>query len=111
VRVWLAVATLCAACGTPSTCPNDLPASCPSPAPHFAADVQPVLQARCVRCHTSGGQAGEKPLTTWAEIFGRRSSVLNRVYACVMPPAAEPQLTEAERRTLLGWLVCGAPDD
>jgi len=28
-----------------------------------------------------------------------------------MPPVGYPPLTTTEREELLGWLVCGAPDD
>ena len=32
-------------------CPNDLPLSCPVPAPSYADDVAPILHERCVPCH------------------------------------------------------------
>jgi hypothetical protein len=33
------------------------------------------------------------------------------VHACLMPPATSPQPPETDRVALLGWLVCGAPDN
>lgn len=110
---WSLVAIpLLAACGSVASggCPNDLPTSCPSGAPGYAATIAPLLEARCVSCHGPGGVSSEKPLGTWAEVSARRSSVLDQVYACRMPqpPAVLPP---AERAELLAWLVCGAPDD
>jgi len=37
--------------------------------------------------------------------------VLTQVYSCRMPQPGAAPLTEAERAALLGWLVCGAPND
>ncbi|MEP7122242.1 MAG: hypothetical protein ABJE95_15080 [Byssovorax sp.] len=97
--------------GGGASCPNDLPASCPVPAPKWGADVAPVIEARCAVCHAMGGVAADKPLTTYAEVFSRRGAILNQVHACKMPQAGSTQLTAAERAALQGWLVCGAPDD
>lgn len=103
---------LAAACGgDDGSCPNDLPASCPSGAPGYAATIAPLVQARCATCHAPGGQAADRPLDTYDDVFARRSAVLNQVYGCKMPPAGSPQPTAEERSDLLAWLVCGAPDD
>jgi len=92
-------------------CPNDLPESCPSPEPSFAADVAPVLQERCAPCHSPGGLAAERPLTSYASVHALRSPVLNQVYGCNMPPSTAEPLAAGERDVLLAWLVCGAKDN
>jgi hypothetical protein len=97
--------------GGGNSCPNDLPASCPVPAPGWAKDVAPVIASRCATCHAKGGLAADKPLTGYAEVFSRRGSVLTQVHACKMPQAGAPQLTPVERAAVQGWLVCGAPND
>lgn len=97
--------------GGAGACPNDLPESCPAPEPGYSKDVAPIIEARCATCHSAGGQAGEKPLDTYAEVYSLRTNVLTRVYGCKMPPAGATQLTEAERATLLAWLVCGAKEN
>lgn len=97
--------------GDAGSCPNDLPASCPLPAPKWAGDVAPVIAARCAICHSTGGAAADKPLTDHAEVFARKGAVLNQIHACKMPPEAAAPLTSAERVALEGWLVCGAADD
>lgn len=127
-QVWLFSLPLLAACGgvgepTSATttgsggaggsalCPNDLPESCPSPAPTWKADVAPMIEDHCVTCHAAGGTAADKPLTTYAQLFSRKGGVLNQVYGCDMPPEGANPLSKAERLTIESWLVCGAPDD
>ncbi len=95
-----------------SSCPKGLP-TC-SAAPSYANDIAPLVAARCVACHSPGGVAADRDLTTWAGISNLESTVLAQVYSCMMPPAdAGPgdALTPAEREELLQWLVCGAPDN
>jgi hypothetical protein len=95
----------------PLMCPNDLPAACPSPAPSWSGDIAAIMAARCAACHAPGGSVSEKPLTTYAEVYQRRVTVLTEVYGCLMPPAGADPLSAAERQDLLGWLVCGAPNN
>jgi len=102
---WLVIA-LCT-CG-PAPCPNDLPASCPAPAPGYQAQIAPLIANRCGRCHGPGGPAQTIPLVNYDAVYVRRSVVLTQVYGCKMPPAGEPTLSSEERAALLGWLVCGS---
>ena len=94
-----------------STCPRDLPQSCPSPEPSYATDVAPLIQAKCVQCHAPGGVASDRPLGTYAQVNTLKQDVLDQVYNCLMPEPPQPALDETDRQTLLGWLVCGAPDN
>jgi hypothetical protein len=45
------------------------------------------------------------------DVYSRRQTVLTRVYSCVMPPEGAASLTPEQRRTLLQWFVCGAPEN
>ena len=106
-------AAACSSQGASSAvCPNDLPSACPTPPPSFAKDVEPIFERRCWSCHTGNGIAAEAhDFSTYANIFAERSTILNRVYGCEMPPADAVQPTPQERTTLLGWLVCKAPNN
>lgn len=84
---------------------------CPSPAPGYAADVEPIITRRCRPCHTAGGVEATAPLDTYQQVHARRAEIQVRVSACLMPPANQPQPSDAERAALLGWLVCGAAND
>jgi hypothetical protein len=92
-------------------CPDDLPASCPSPIPSYKNDVAPIFAMHCTLCHSPTGIAANAPETTYADVFAQASPILDQVYQCGMPPAGYPTLTTPERLTLLSWLVCNAPDN
>lgn len=92
------------------SCPNDLPADCPTPAPTYADDAAPIIEARCFECHGPGGVAQpRRDFTTYDGVFAQRGPMLNQVYACRMPPEGAMPLLPDERTVLLQWLVCGAP--
>jgi hypothetical protein len=112
---WVLGAVLAAGCGSGGAedpCPADLPSSCPADAAGYKATIAPMLAELCVPCHSQGGPSVHL-LQTYAEVSALRGSVLDQVYACKMPPAGSgyPALTTTQRLALLGWLVCGAPDD
>ncbi len=96
-------------------CPNDAPATCPSPAPSWATQVQPVVEQLCAlggQCHGAGGSAQTTlDFTTYAGV--KRSSVTMEtdLLSCKMPPPGALAPTLDERTTLLAWFVCGAPDN
>jgi hypothetical protein len=94
----------------PEACPNDLPAACTT-APSYAAEIAPIFESHCVKCHSKGGEEESKPLDTHANVYSRRTTVLTQVYACKMPPDGEPALSAEERAKLLMWLVCKAPNN
>src|SRR5437016_5335100 len=103
---------LLAACGGQDpSCPNDLPSSCPSPTPSYRNEVAPIIAGRCLSCHAPGGQEAARPLTTYSQVFSNRGPILTQIFACRMPPAGSAAPSPQERTLLLGWLVCGAPDN
>ncbi len=94
-----------------NSCPNDVPATCPLPAPSYSADVAPVVATRCTGCHTANGIEAIHPLDTYAQAQAQGIRILSQVHACLMPPADQPQLTPTERQSILAWVVCGSPDN
>jgi len=110
----MAIAVGAAACGSPAgpppACPDDF--RCPSPPPHFAADANPIIQARCVPgCHSPDGMEPTHVFDTYDHVYGIASTIIMQLRLCVMPPAGQPPLSEPERQALLGWLACGAMND
>lgn len=93
-------------------CPSDLPAACPSTPPSFSNRVEGIIESRCWACHGDGGVAQKgNDLSTYGDIFRQRSAVLNQVYSCNMPPSDAGALTADERKAMLEWLVCRAPEN
>ncbi len=109
----LAFAVGLAACGgTDATCPRDMPATCPTPAPSYQDEIAPLFTKYCNgACHSPAGEVPDKPLETYDQVFSRRTTVLSFTYGCQMPPADFPQPTEPERVEILGWITCGLPDN
>lgn len=76
-----------------------------------ADDARAVLNERCVSCHGAGAQKGGLRLDTLRPDFRDKDSaavwaaVLERVSAGEMPPPKQPRPTDAESRTLTGWVA------
>lgn len=94
-------------------CPSDLPEreSCSTDTPSYQLAVAPIIEQRCATCHYPDNPRSRYVFSNHDDVSADRRTVLTRIYGCVMPPADAPQLTSEERRTLLTWLVCGAPDN
>jgi hypothetical protein len=94
-------------------CPKVLPTDC-STIPSYQTEIGPLITSTCFPCHTPGGVASDRDLTTRSNIVDIESTVLSQVYGCLMPPAdggSDAMLTPPERNELLKWLVCGYPDN
>jgi len=76
--------------------------------------VASVFVSRCAPCHYAGNPAVRFPLQGYAQVSGLSGSCLDQVYTCRMPPADAGTafvLSAAERKDVLTWLVCGAPNN
>lgn len=93
----------------PEQCSVTAPTACPDPAPRYA-DVAPVLQAKCVTCH-SGVAGGPWPLTDYEHVADWQNEIRAELLDCSMPPAdAGAPITKEESTLLLNWVRCGAPE-
>ncbi|WP_343689624.1 cytochrome c [Chitinophaga sp.] len=82
------------------------------------ADVQPVIAARCVGCHHTGGSAPFS-LATFEEVKRRTSFIKEVITTGYMPPfkadvhyrdyANNRILTPAEKKVILDWISGNAP--
>jgi cbb3-type cytochrome c oxidase subunit III len=71
--------------------------------PRWTAEVWPIVERVCARCHGPGGSA-RVDLTTAAAWRAEHAALVHRVVETrTMPPAGTP-LDEAQRRTLAEWL-------
>jgi hypothetical protein len=96
------------------SCATTPPKGCPTPEPSWKNDVQPIIVKYCnSACHGDGGVAQRgNDFTTYAGVYGRRTTIYTDVFNCKMPPAAYPQPSLAQREALLAWtLPCGAPQN
>ena len=87
----------------------------------FEADIQPVLAAKCGKCHSEkvrkgdldlstivgvhrGGESGESAIAETVD----DSLLWNLIDAGDMPPEGQPPLTKKERTLIHKWLTTGA---
>ncbi len=100
-------------CPIPRGCPSDRPGECPaSGAPSYSLEVAPLLRAYCANCHAAGTPTGDKwPVSDVAWLKANAQNVLDSIVTCNMPPAGGTPFDECQRKAVLTWLVCGAPDN
>ncbi len=91
------------------------------PSPSYSQVVQPLLQARCVRCHGDKARKADLDLSTPEGIAkgGESGPVIvpgkpdesllySKVHAGKMPPSKKDRLSEAEVDSLRRWIAAGA---
>jgi hypothetical protein len=95
-------------------CPIDLPdgGDCAMATP-FYADVAPIFAARCSVCHQPGGLDVKFRFDSYPAIYNNRQTridIFTQIYNCRMPPSCAPNLSPSERKMMLEWFVCSAPN-
>ncbi len=97
----------------PVPCPSDLPddADCGTATPSYASDIAPIFASRCAECHYPGNGQSTQVFETYQQVSSSRQTVLSQVYGCQMPSEGAEPLSADQRRLLLKWLVCGAPEN
>ena len=103
---------------TPPAAPSDSTA-----AVSFSADVLPIFERRCIKCHGRDKTEDGLRLTSHTEVLAGSwngpvvepgnaadSYLIEQVESGEMPKN-EPRLLPAEIRTLTDWVTAGAPDN
>jgi uncharacterized membrane protein len=89
--------------------------------PDFAREVQPVLAAKCLKCHGENDPKGNLDLRSKAGMLAggdsgpaidakvaAKSLLLQRITAGEMPPKESPKLMPEETAVLKAWIEAGA---
>lgn len=84
----------------------------------YARHVAPILQRRCVSCHSTGN-IGPFALSSYSRVRGFSAQIREEILTQRMPPwSADPHygafegdraLTPAESQTLIRWIDAGTP--
>ncbi|MEW5853566.1 MAG: monooxygenase [Myxococcota bacterium] len=108
-------AVVVAGCTGKSAAPE---ATTPEPTVTYHHHVRPILESRCVGCHTAGG-IGPFPLTTFEETWHVRDLILHSVVRRTMPPwppaqgctdyLGDPSLSDGQIATIQRWVDGGGP--
>ncbi len=89
--------------------PNLSDSACSTQTLSYDSDIAAIMNNRCMPCHAPGGEESVIPYTSYQQVFSERMSIASQLASCDMPPDGSPQLTEDERKQILDWLSCGAP--
>lgn len=90
-----------------------------SGAPQFTycADIKPIFDASCARCHTGGAQYPDLDLFSeqqvgWGSVSTDLDASLNRINIGDMPPQGEPDpmVTARQLAIIEAWKAQGAPE-
>ncbi len=94
------------------------PSTAPAQAASYVADIAPILQARCVQCHRSGG-IGPWAMDGYDRIKGWSAMMREVLMNSRMPPwhvdpafgkfTPDLALNPQELRTLVHWIDSGTP--
>jgi hypothetical protein len=96
-----------------TSCGATLPSGC-TVVPSFSATIEPLVERTCATCHSPGGVAADRDLTTYKNIAELETTELVQLYSCQMPTAdagPDAMLSLAEREEMLQWFICGFPDN
>jgi mono/diheme cytochrome c family protein len=103
--------------------PAATPPSSDSSPVNFAADVLPIFEARCQRCHGSGQAQVGLHLTSQADVLAGSNngpvvipgnadgSYLVDLIVSGQMPLGGAKLPESEIQTIINWIDAGAPDN
>jgi hypothetical protein len=94
------------------TCPA-APSGCAN-IPSYANDIGPLVKRTCAMCHTPGGVASDRDLSTYAGLSHWATTAFGQLVRCLMPPpdaGPDMMITPTERGQLEQWINCGAPNN
>jgi uncharacterized membrane protein len=73
------------------------------------AEVQAIVDERCVTCHTGASAPAGIALDEPQTIEARAEDIRRVVDARIMPPGNQTGMTDTERETVVRWVEQGAP--
>lgn len=78
----------------------------------YATDIKPIIDAKCVTCHTTGASQGDFQTYAVVKVKVDNGTFNNRVFVAKdMPPGGNPQLTADELQKIKCWMDQGAQDN
>lgn len=78
----------------------------------YATDIKPIIDAKCVSCHTTGASQGD--FQTYAVVKSKidNGTFKNRVFTVKdMPPGGSTPVTEEELGKIKCWMEQGSLDN
>jgi len=83
--------------------------TCGSTTPSYATDVVPVLQQKCISCHSDAMPRGNVSLGSYTKVYTNKSATRNIFASSTAHEGVS--LTTAERNTVCCWIDSNAPNN
>lgn len=82
----------------------------------FAQDIQPVLSANCLACHSASQAQGNVVLETHADVLiyannGKLLGSIRQQAGFVAMPQGQPALSTCTQDRFAAWIADGAPNN
>lgn len=74
----------------------------------YATDIMPIIDAKCVSCHTTGASQGDFQNYAVVKTKVDNGTFINRLFTVKDMPQGGPALPEDELRKLKCWVEQGA---
>lgn len=76
----------------------------------YTVDVKPIIETNCIGCHSPGGPAASKPLTSYDLVKGNIDNIIDRIQrplgtAGRMPPGGS--LSQSQINFFIKWKADG----
>ena len=98
--------------GMAASCLPPASTICVTPAPSFATEIVPILDARCNTCHDATLPEAPWPLHEHEDVLDWKTVFVTSLLDCTMPPPdSGAALPESERQRIFAWVACGLPDN
>lgn len=78
----------------------------------FSQDIQPIINASCISCHSPGGERESAPFTTYDEIkLYADGPIVERIsgIGSIMPPSGA--ISNCNQLKIKAWVNAGAPNN
>jgi mono/diheme cytochrome c family protein/cytochrome c551/c552 len=76
---------------------------------NYYNDTQAIIDQYCTTCHYPASSLSSFSLSSYEDVYAKRSAMIYSLEAGTMPQPGSPALSTTEFNLLLGWLLNGAP--
>lgn len=108
-RIVLSIALLSIIATSCTSTDETIEITCGATTPSYSTDVSPVLQQKCISCHSDAMPKGNVSLSSYTKVYANKSATRNIFASSIAHEGVS--LTTAQRNTVCCWIDSNAPDN
>ena len=87
---------------------NEITPICEPDEQIFSDLVQPIIESKCIQCHSESSSRPETPLEIYEGVIDalNNHSLRDKVSSLQMPPYGAPPLSESDINIIKNWADC-----